>query len=148
MKKFQFSLSGVQRYKEQTLDMIKMEYAAAENAVAVQERYVKQLQATFRSFNDDLKKKNREVGININELNNAKRYLIDLQNIIDSEIIKQAKLEDDAEEVKQRMIVAKQEAASIDILREKQETEYKIAVQKSEDSFIEEFISAKKYREG
>jgi len=57
-------------------------------------------------------------------------------------------LEDDAEEVKQRMIVAKQEAASIDILGEKQETEYKAAVQKSEDSFIEEFISAKKYREG
>lgn len=148
MKKFQFSLSGVQRYKEQTLDMIKMEYAAAENAVAIQERHVKQLQATFKNFNDALKKKNREVGININELNNAKRYLIDLQNTIDSEIIKQAKLEDDAEEVKHRMIVAKQEAASIDILREKQETEYKIAVQKSEDSFIEEFISAKKYREG
>ncbi len=148
MKKFQFSLSGVQRYKEQTLDMIKMEYAAAENAVALQEKHVKQLQETFRNFNTALKEKNREVGININELNNAKRYLIDLQNIIDSEIIKQAKLEDDAEEVKQRMIVAKQEAASIDILREKQETEYKAAVQKSEDSFIEEFISAKKYREG
>lgn len=148
MKKFQFSLAGVQRYKEQTLDMIKMEYAAAENAVALQEKHVKQLQATFRNFNDALKKKNREIGININELNNAKRYLIDLQNIIDSEIIKQAKLEDDAEEVKQRMIVAKQEAASIDILREKQEAEYKIAVQKSEDSFIEEFISAKKYRDG
>lgn len=148
MKKFQFSLSGVQRYKEQTLDMIKMEYAAAENAVALQEKHVKQLKETFRNFNTALKEKNREVGININELNNAKRYLIDLQNIIDSEIIKQAKLEDDAEEVKQRMIVAKQEAASIDILREKQETEYKAAVQKSEDSFIEEFISAKKYREG
>lgn len=148
MKKFQFSLAGVQRYKEQTLDMIKMEYAAAENAVALQEKHVRQLQATFRNFNDALKKKNREIGININELNNAKRYLIDLQNIIDSEIIKQAKLEDDAEEVKQRMIVAKQEAASIDILREKQEAEYKIAVQKSEDSFIEEFISAKKYRDG
>lgn len=148
MKKFQFSLAGVQRYKEQTLDMIKMEYAAAENAVALQEKHVKQLQATFRNFNDALKKKNREIGININELNNAKRYLIDLHNIIDSEIIKQAKLEDDAEEVKQRMIVAKQEAASIDILREKQEAEYKIAVQKSEDSFIEEFISAKKYRDG
>ena len=47
-----------------------------------------------------------------------------------------------------QIVIHQENKKLIDILREKQETEYKVAVQKSEDSFIEEFISAKKYREG
>ncbi len=147
MKKFQFSLSGVERYKDQRLDLVKMEYAAAANAVAAQQQNIKRLQETFRSANSDLKHKS-EKGANINEMNTVKAYLIALQNDIDSEIIKLTKLEDDAEKVKQRMIEAKQESASLDILREKKEGEYRAAVQKSEDSFIEEFISSKIYRSG
>jgi flagellar biosynthesis chaperone FliJ len=44
------------------------------------------------------------------------------------------------------MINAKVESASIDILRDKKQTEYNAAVKKSEDAFIEEFISSKMYR--
>ena len=36
MGKFKFSLESVQRFKDQNLNTIKLEYAAAENAVADQ----------------------------------------------------------------------------------------------------------------
>jgi len=145
MKKFEFSLGAVQRYKEQTLDLVKMEYAAAEAAVMEQKNVVAQLKESFIEKNRELKEKNA-AGTNIFELQNVKSYLIYLQEQIDSAVIKQAKLENEAERTKERMIQAKVDSASIDILKEKQLAEYNTAAKKSEDSFIEEFISSKIYR--
>lgn len=145
MKKFEFSLGAVQRYKEQTLDLVKMEYAAAEAAVMEQKNVVAQLKESFAEKNRELKEKNA-AGTNIFELQNVKSYLIYLQDEIDSAVIRQAKLESEAEKTKERMIQARVESASIDILKEKQLAEYNTAVKKSEDSFIEEFISSKIYR--
>jgi flagellar FliJ protein len=145
MKKFEFSLSAVQRYKEQTLDLVKMEYASAMGAVEDQKRVIAQLRDSFREKNEKVKEKST-VGTSTLELNNVSQYLLYLQEKIDSEVIKQAKLESEAENVKQKMINAKVESASIDILRDKKQTEYNAAVKKSEDAFIEEFISSKMYR--
>ena len=145
MKKFEFSLSSVQRYREQTLDLVKMEYAAAVGAVAEQKGKIDTLKASFREMNSEFKEKNNE-GISITEIQNVKLYLMSLQELIDSEVIKLAKLESEAESIKERMISAKVDSASIDILKDKQQAEYNAAVKKSEDSFIEEFISSKMHR--
>jgi flagellar FliJ protein len=146
MKKFEFSLGAVQRYKEQTLDLAKMEYASAMGAVEDQKRVIAQLKESFHEKNEKVKEKSTTVGTSTLELNSVSQYLLYLQEKIDSEVIKQAKLESEAENVKQKMINAKVESASIDILRDKKQTEYNAAVKKSEDAFIEEFISSKMYR--
>ncbi len=73
-------------------------------------------------------------------------YLADLQKTIDKEIIKAYKLEDAAEEVKQRMVEAKVESASIEILYDRQLAEYKEAERKSNETFIEEFVSSRSAR--
>jgi flagellar FliJ protein len=122
-----------------------MEYAAAVGAVEEQKRVIGQLKDNFREKNEKVKEKSI-TGMSTLELNSVSQYLLYLQEKIDSEVIKQAKLESDAEKIKQRMIDAKVESASIDILRDKQQTEYNAAVKKSEDAFIEEFISSKMYR--
>jgi flagellar protein FliJ len=145
MKKFSFSLEGVKRYKDQNLDLKKLEYAAAVNAVAEQAAKVEGLKASFNSANAEFKEKNTK-GTNAVELYNVKQYLLILQENIDSEIIEQAKLENEAERAKERMIEAKIESASIEKLRERRLEEYRMEAQKSEDAFIEEFVSSKIYR--
>ncbi|MGN1350221.1 MAG: flagellar export protein FliJ [Anaerovoracaceae bacterium] len=145
MKKFEFSLGAVQRYKDQSLDLVKLEYAAAVGAVAEQKQIVAELKESFQQKNQELKEKSA-AGTNIIDLINVKQYLLGLQERIDSAVIRQAKLENEAERVKERMVQAKTESASIDILKEKQISEYRAAARKSEDAFIEEFISSKMYR--
>ncbi len=145
MKKFNFSLSGVQRYKDQMLDLVKMEYAEAEGRLNAQLEKVEELKEKFRSYNAQLKQRIEE-GINVIELNSSKMYLADLQKTIDKEIIKAYKLEDAAEEVKQRMVEAKVESASIEILYDRQLAEYKEAERKSNETFIEEFVSSRSAR--
>ena len=145
MGKFKFSLEGVQRFKDQSLNTVKLEYAAAENAVAEQKMQIACLKEEYLKYKDDLKSK-KEAGLSILEYNSLQSHLMFIQENIEDENMKLGELERKASLVRHKMVQAKIEAASIESIRDQRLEEFNAEENKKEDAFIEEFVSNKRLR--
>ncbi|MEA4988309.1 MAG: flagellar export protein FliJ [Anaerovorax sp.] len=146
MKKFQFSLENVKKYKEQILDGLRMEHAVLLAKIQHQEKIIQEMEQQYESYNNELREKNAN-GITTLEIRQYKQYLRIMQHRIKEQFSLLEKLKKEESEKKEEVLEVKKEAASFDILKEKRWLEYKKLEQKEEELRIDEMISNKMYRE-
>lgn len=144
MAKFRFSLESVQKYKDQQLDQAKSEYAEAKNAVAAQKALIEKMRLEYADKRQHLNEKKAR-GLKIRELNEHQRYLLLYQEKIEDEEIRLGQLERKARACEKKMVDAKVESKSIETLHDRRLDEFNAAEKKSEENFIEEFITNKMF---
>lgn len=140
MKKFSFSLESVLNYKDQVLDARLTEHGVILAEVRRQEEYLAQLRHEYDEFVQDFQKE-KENGITIQKIMTYDSYARRLSENIEHEegVLKVIRRK---EEVKRQQVVdARKEAATIEKLKEKKRKAYDREVAKSEEQFIEEFVS-------
>lgn len=141
MKKFQFSLGTVLMYKEQVLDALRGEHAAILASVRNQEELVDRMWDDFRSYNQEYKSRQRD-GLSIAEAIIYQNGLHAMERDINREtkILEEYRAQEASK--REEVVEAKIETSSIEKLKEKKLNLYRKAVQKSEEAFIDEFVSA------
>lgn len=141
MKKFQFSLGTVLMYKEQVLDALRGEHAAILASVRNQEELVDRMWDDFRSYNQEYKSRQRD-GLSIAEAIIYQNGLHAMERDINREtkILEEYRAQEASK--REEVVEAKIETSSIEKLKEKKLNLYRKAVQKSEEDFIDEFVSA------
>jgi flagellar FliJ protein len=140
MKKFNFPLTTVLNYKDQVLDNLKSEHAQILVRVAGQEKKISQMEEMRNSACIKLKKET-ETGIAINEMREYEAYIMNMEKIILAEQKTLAVLKEKEEQKRAQVVEARKEKASIEKLKEKKLMQYDKEVQRSEELFIEEFVS-------
>lgn len=141
MKKFKFSLDTVLSYKQQVLGVLQGEYAEAMARVRAQEALLEKLWREYRDCNEDYRDRALE-GMPITEALMYQNALRASELEIQRETERLEELQAEAERRREKMVEAKKETSSIEKLREKKLDAYHKAEAKSEELFIEEFVSS------
>lgn len=143
MKKFRFSLETVLHYRDQMLDAVKAEHASALLKVRTQEDVIENLVKQFDDINNEYRNK-KMTGMTIADamsfdimLNAQERKIEHEKNIL-------VKLKHDEEEKREKVRQAKTDKATIEKIKETKYNQYKKSIQKSEEQFIDEFVSTKR----
>lgn len=140
MKKFQFQLQSVMDFKNQRLEIEKNEHAKALLKLREQEKKIQDLQDSYVSVGDDFNNQ-KNTGITIMQAN---IFILTLETIT-REIERQKvmlKNYQRIEEQRREVVVAINiETSSLEKLKEKKYEEYLKLEKKSEELFIEEFVS-------
>ncbi|RHT72422.1 flagellar export protein FliJ [Ruminococcaceae bacterium AM28-23LB] len=143
MKKFQFSLESVLGYKQQVLESLQNEHAILIQKMRQQEERLRQMEESYRAWNEEFRQAEME-GITVAEV---MRYESGLR-FWEKEIAQQRQTvlqcQREVEQKRRQVVAARQETASLEKLREKKQEEYRKAVQKGEELFIEEVVAAQK----
>ena len=140
MKKFQFSLDTVLRYKRQVLESLQNEYAVAARRVREQEALLRQTEGRYRDLNQEFREAAAE-GITIADAMGYESGLRVLEKEIQAQEKRLRQLQDEAEEKRLKMVAARQETASLEKLRDHKLEDYQKMVQKQEEQFIDELVS-------
>ncbi len=143
MKKFQFSLETVLSYKKQVLDAQQAEHAMILSAVRAQEQRLQSLQDAYAVYAEQYRVRCAE-GMEIKDVLVYQAGLRAREREIQQEAEELERLRRQEEDKRKEVVAAKQEASSIEKLREKQLNVYHAAAAKSEEQFIEEFVSMKR----
>ncbi len=141
MKKFKFSLDVVLVYKQQVLEALRGEHAAAIAAVRAQEDLLEQTWQQYRDYDAEYTQR-KESGITISD---AMAYQIGLRALeidIQQATEKLQQLKKTEEKKREQVVEAKKECSSLEKLREKKLDVYHKTLQKDEEQRIEEFVSA------
>lgn len=141
MKKFKFSLDTVLSYKQQALGALQGEYAEAMAQVRAQEAVLEKLWREYRDCNEDYRDRALE-GMPITDALMYQSALRACELEIQRETERLEELQAEAEKRREKMVDAKKETSSIEKLREKKLDAYHKAEAKSEELFIEEFVSS------
>ena len=143
MKKFQFSLESVLGYKQQVLESLQNEHAILIQKMRQQEERLRQMEESYRAWNEEFRQAEME-GITVAE---AMRYESGLR-FWEKEIAQQRQTvlqcQQEVEQKRRQVVAARQETASLEKLRDQKQEEYRKAVQKGEELFIEEVVAAQK----
>lgn len=141
MKKFSFPLDTVLDYKQQILDSLKIEHGAILAQVRRQEAVLAKVQSEYEITNAELREKERN-GLTIA---GALIYEIGLRALEEDITRETAKLEElRLQELQKReqLVASKIDTTSLERLREQKLDSYNKAVQKSQEQFIDELITA------
>ena len=141
MKKFKFALDTVLSYKQQVLDALQGEHAEILARVRNQEELLEGLWAQYRAYNDEYQERARE-GLPLTDALMYQNGLRAAEMEIQRETQWLERLRIQAEKKREEVVEAKKETSSIEKLREKRLDAYHKAEAKSEEQFIDEFISA------
>lgn len=141
MKKFKFSLDTVLSYKQQILDALEAEYAAAMARVREQEDVLESVWREYRAYNEEFRTR-KEEGMTITEATFYQSSLRAQELQIQRETTKLEKLREEAEKKREEMVEAKIDTSTLEKLKEKKLELYQKAVQKDEEQLIDEFVSA------
>ena len=140
MKKFNFPLDTVLNYKDQILDNLKNEHAQILEKVARQERWVstliEQRSSACARFQEETQN-----GIAVNVMREYESYITYMQQKILTEQGVLQRLKRREEQKRDEVVEARKETASIEKLKEKKLMQYNKDVMRSEELFIEEFVS-------
>lgn len=145
MKKFKFPLDVVLRYKQQVLENAQAEHAAALAEVHRQEQLLADLEARYREYDQEYCQRKLE-GLTIGDAMMYQNGLRALEGEIRRETEVLQRLRQEEQVKRERVVAAKQETSSLEKLREKKLAEYRKDEQKSEEQFIEEFVSSARSR--
>lgn len=141
MKKFHYALGTVLDYKQQVLDAKQAEHAALLAQVRGQEEVLSLAEYRYGATNRELRRK-EQAGITIAE---ARSYEVGLQ-VLEREILREreklAALRRAEEQKRGQVVAAKQEAMSLEKLREKRLRNYNREAQKAEEQLIDELAGA------
>lgn len=147
MKKFQFSLDTVLRYKQQILDSCQNQYAAAMERVRRQEQRLRQAEQDYRDWNREFRQEETK-GISIADAMKYENGLRVLEARIQQEEARLAQLQAEAEEKRRQLIAARQDTASLEKLRDHKLELYQKVVQKQDEQFIDELVSTNRVMAG
>ncbi|MCR5168783.1 MAG: flagellar export protein FliJ [Oscillospiraceae bacterium] len=147
MKKFNFSLEKLYGYKEQVLSKEKNDLAQyrSEKQQLLEEK--ERLERLLAESGEEFAEK-AAVGMSIVEINVIKDYQKSLTEDIR---LKEREIEAAEERISGQLrvvIQASKDVNSLEKLRDKQLDEYKFKVAKSDEQFIEEFVTTSSYRSG
>ena len=140
MKKFRFSLETVMEYKQQVLDSLQAEHGAILAKVRRQEELIEELEAAYRHLAQEFNRRKLE-GISILDAMKYEQYLRAMERQIQEAYEHLAELREQEEAKRNQVVEAKKETSSIEKLREKKLDAYHKEEAKSEEIFIEEFVS-------
>lgn len=141
MKKFKFALDTVLSYKQQVLDALQGEHAEILAQVRAQEDLLDRLWAQYRAYNSEYQQRAQE-GLPLTDALMYQNGLRAAELEIQRETQRLERLRVQAERKREEVVEAKKETSSIEKLREKRLDAYHKAEAKSEEQFIDEFISA------
>ncbi len=147
MKKFRFALETVLSYKQQVLEALQGEQAAILAEVYQQEQVLAELKDHYQAEAAEYRTRCSE-GMEIKDVLAWQAALRARERGIEAAVRKLDLLKKKAEEKRQEVVAAKQDTSSIEKLREKQLSSYNMAVAKSEEKFIEEFVTSRRSSEG
>lgn len=143
MKKFRFSLETVLNYRENMLDAVKAEHASALLKVRKQEDVVESLLKQFDDVNREYT--NRKMsGMTIADAMGFDVMLRAQERKIQQENIVLNDLKREEEEKREKVREAKTDKATIEKIKETKYKQYLKAIEKSEEQFIDEFVSTKR----
>ena len=140
MKKFRFPLDTVLSYKQQVLDALRGEHAAILAEVHTQEKWVEHLWQEYRAYSEEYRQRSAE-GLVMTEALMYQTGLRSIEQEIQRETEKLDALRAKEEAKRAEVVEAKKETSSIEKLREKKLDAYHKEEAKSEEIFIEEFVS-------
>ena len=143
MKKFKFSLSTVLSYKQQVLEALQAEHAATIAEVHEQERILQQLQDEYSTFAEEYRNRCRE-GMEVREAVAHQAKLRAREREIEQQNVRLQQARNKEEAKRTEVVEAKKETSSLEKLQDKKRTEYTTDAAKSEEKFIEEFISSQR----
>lgn len=146
MKKFQFSLDTVLSYKQQIQDSLQTEHAEILARVRSQENVLDELLARYRAYCVEYQER-CEAGLPITDVLVYQSGLRAMEREIQKESAYLAELRQQEEKKRMEVIAAKRDTASIEKLREKKLQDYQKALDKSNELFIEGFVSLGRVRE-
>ena len=141
MKKFQFGLDRVLDYRQRILEGRQNEYATATRRVQEQQAKLDAVQGRYQSLNNRFREE-AAAGITIADAMSYENGLRVLEREIARETQTLQRLEQEAKEKRQRMLQAYMDATVLERLKEKQRDAYEKEVQKRDEQFIEELVSA------
>lgn len=140
MKKFKFPLDTVLSYKQQVLDALRGEHAAILAEVHAQEEWVEHLWQEYRAYSEEYRQRTAE-GLVMTEALMYQTGLRSIEREIQRETEKLDALRAKEEAKRAEVVEAKKDTSSIEKLREKKLDAYHKEEAKSEEVFIEEFVS-------
>lgn len=140
MKKFKFSLDTVLSYKQQVLEALQGEHALALAAVREQEALLEHLWQEYRDYNAEYRHRAEE-GLLLTEALMYQNGLRAAEQEIQRETARLEELRAEEEKRREKVVEAKKDTSSIEKLKEKKLDDYHKAEAKSEEAFIEEFVS-------
>ena len=140
MKKFKFSLDTVLSYKQQVLEALQGEHALALAAVREQETLLEDLWQEYREYNAEYRRRAEE-GLVLTEALMYQNGLRAAEQEIQRQTQRLEELREEEEKKRERVVEAKKDTSSIEKLKEKKLDAYHKAEAKSEEAFIEEFVS-------
>ena len=145
MKKFKFALDSVLSYKQQVLDALKGEHADILAQVRAQEEVLEEAWRDYRSCNEEYTQRKAE-GLSIVDAMVYQNGLRVLEQNIQRETDRLEELKKQEEAKRQEVVDAKIDTSSIEKLKEHKLEDYHKAVQKAEESLIDEFVSSARAR--
>ena len=145
MKKFQFSLEKVLSYKQQKQEALRSEHAEILALVRAQEALVESRWERYREYSVEYRERCGR-GLPMPEVLVYQSGLRAMEREIQSETMRLEQLRERAESKRKEVVAAKQETTAIEKLREKKARDYQKALEKSEEAFIEEFVSTSRVR--
>ena len=140
MKKFKFSLDTVLVYKQQILDALKGEHAAILAQVREQEEILDGVWMHYRACNEEYRER-KITGLTITEATLYQNGLRALELGIQRETDKLELLRRKEEAKRNEVVEAKKDTSSLEKLREKKLDLYNKAIQKDEETVLEEFVT-------
>lgn len=141
MKQFRFGLDGVLGYRQQVLEGQQNEYAKALQRVREQQDRVEDAQARYQALNRRFREE-AATGMTAADAMGFESGLRVLELEIAREMKSLQTLRQEAEEKRKQVLQAHMDAAVLERLKEKQQDAYRKEVQKSDERFIDELVSA------
>lgn len=143
MKKFRFELETVLSYKRQMLDALQVEHAAVLAELRQQQERIELLWASYKAYSEEYRVRCAQ-GLDIRDVLGYQAGLRAREREIQQETDYLAELRKKEEAKRSEVVTAKQDTSSIEKLREKKLENYRAAIAKSEEQFIEEFVSSRR----
>ncbi len=143
MKRFQFQLEPVLKFKEQTLDALMTELSEAQMVAAAQEEARDRAAATLSEYDAEFAEK-REAGFTIveaMEYETGQRVLAQrLQR--EQQLLEQRQRELEAK--REQVVAARQETHAIEKLKQIRRGEYDTAAAKAEEKALDDLTAARR----
>ena len=141
MKKFRFGLDSVLDYRQQVLDGLQGEYAKALEQVRQQEARKEAVELQYAQLNQEFRERAAE-GISVADAMGYESGLRVRERDIARETKRLQELLQLAEEKRRQVMQAHVDTRILERLKEKKLQDYQLDVQKSEERFIDELVSA------
>jgi len=142
MKKFSFSLQKILEIKGQVLDNLKIEMGNLNRELSTVEQQIKNLKTEFKQLNDEFVEK-CAVSVSVGEMTYYKMYMDNVLKQTDKKEEEKNIILKKIEAKRHEIINANMEISSLEKLKENELEKYKKAFMKSEEIFIDEFVSNK-----